>query len=394
LNRVNANREARPTFDRWRSEDPPTRWNGVARRRVVVVGGGVVGCALAFDLSCAGHDVVLLDRDDPPANASRKNAGNVNPLLGSSPNCVPQALAAFRLHSEVREALSRLGCVELVTAPVERLLLGFDEAERPRLEEVARLHHATEGFSAHWIGRAEALRREPRLAADVAFALVTTGALSVDGAAFVAALAQGAAKLGAAILRADACGAEVLGDRVVAVRTADRAVPCDELVLATGPWVGEWRDWLGVEIPVRAVKGEMLLIDLPGGPPCCDLTYGSTSLYRRRDAQVWVGTTSAESGLDCVPTADARRILTRGATQMIPAAGRAEILAHVAALRPIATPDAPIARRAIGWRNVLIANGGGFKGVLWSVAIARSIRNLIGARTTAISARGSEGNKE
>ena len=172
------------------------------------------------------------------------------------------------------------------------------------------------------------------------------------------------------------------GDRVTGVQTGERAIACDDLVLATGPWVAETELWLGIKLPVEPVKGELLLMRLPDAPPLYDFTWQLTSLYRRRQNEVWVGVTMKNCGFDCTPTAEAKEFLLDGAARIMPGIRSAKLLDHIAALRPMTASSMPIAGRADGWRNVYIANGGGSKGVLLSVGIAGRVRDLLLDRQT------------
>jgi glycine oxidase len=356
-----------------RSNAPvPTR-----RRRIVVVGGGVVGCALAFELARAGLDVTLVERDSIAAHASGRNAGNLNPLFGATAAQLPATIAAFRRHAEICDALAGMECSDFALAPVERLIVGFEERERAGLQETAALFQATEGFSARWLEADEVRRTAPRLARDIAFAIYTTGSFSLDAAAFTRALASAAAKLGARIVRGAATGLTTQGDRIVSVRTVAGALACDEVVLATGPWAAEAAAWLGVETTVRPIKGEMLLVRLPGGLLDFDITGAGAALYKRRGNRTWLGVTATEEGFDVGPTTKARETLLSKARRILPEIAQAEVLDHVAALRPVAIPDAPIVRRAPGWANAMIANGGGSKGVLLAAGMARRALELL-----------------
>src|SRR5215469_12995038 len=103
------------------------------RRRVAVVGGGIVGCAIAYRLTRAGFGVILLERDAIAAHASGRNAGNVNPLHGTPRSLVPFALEAFRLHREIRRELVRLGYPNAEAFSVKRVHLGYEEGDRKLL---------------------------------------------------------------------------------------------------------------------------------------------------------------------------------------------------------------------------------------------------------------------
>lgn len=348
-----------------------------SQRRVAVIGGGVVGCATAYRLARAGFAVTLVERDAIAAHASGRNAGNLNPLYGSPKELIPFAVAAYRIHAEIGAELTQLGCMSSPALPVERVHLGCDEADRRELEETAALFNATSGFSAKWLDDSELHGIEPRLADEFAFGMVTTGGLCIDGCAFTRSLAEAAVRLGAPVIQGTVTGLTATGGRVTAMRIGEELSTCDELVLATGPWVEDARSWLGIEIPVRPVKGELLRIHLPGQPLRHDFTWRSACLYRRWDDELWIGTTMNDCGFDAMPSTDAKNLLLEGAVRVIPDLRHAELLDHIAALRPVSASNLPIARRADGWENVYIANGGGSKGVLLSAGIAAGICDLL-----------------
>lgn len=341
------------------------------------MGGGVVGCATAYELARAGCEVTLIERDAIAAHASGRSAGNLNPLHGTPAHLIPFALEAFRIHAEIRTELMRLGCASCAASPAPRIHVAYDEAEREPLEMTAGLFKMTGGFSSVWLERNELRRIEVRLAHDIRFAVLTEGNLSIDGYSFTRALAEGAVNLGASILHDTACGVAASGARVTGVRTKERTIVCDDIVLATGAWVASIESWLGINLSVEPVKGELLLMRLPGQPPRYDFTWGLTSLYRRRASEVWVGVTMDHCGFDSTPTSEAKTLLLDRAARIMPCIQDATLLHHIAGLRPMPVSNAPLAGRARGWENVYIANGGGAKGILLSVAIARRIRDLL-----------------
>jgi glycine oxidase len=354
-------------------------------RQVAVVGGGVIGCATAYQLARAGLKVTLIERDAIGAHASSRNAGNLNPLHGTQPAQVQFAIEAFHIHAEVGAELAQLGCANYVLSPVKRIFLGCDETDRQQLNETAALFNATKGFSAVWLDNDNLRRIEPCVAQDIEFGVLTEGSLSVDGSDFTRSLAEGAGRLGAAIVHEKALGVVEAGGRVTGIKTGRGIIHCDELVLATGPWVTETNSWLGLDLPIEPVKGELLLMRFPERMPRFDVTWGLTSLYRRRGNEIWIGVTVKSCGFDCTPTLEARELLLARAERIMPCIRRAPVIDHVAALRPVAQSNVPIACRAYGWQNVYIANGGGSKGILLSVGIARRIRDLLGGRSRLVS---------
>lgn len=348
-----------------------------ARKRVAVVGGGVVGCATAYALARAGCQVTLIERDAIAAHASRHNAGNLNPLHGTAPELIPLALKAFGLHAQLRMELADLNCGDFDARPIKRIHLGYDDADKQDLETTAALANGTPHFSARWIDSEGLSRLEPRLDSNLRFGLITSGAWTIDSGCFTRSLATAAVRLGAEIVTAPVLGVKSSGERISAIRASSALVPCDEVIFATGPWIGELNSWLGTDLRIEAVKGELLLLQLPGTPIEYDFTLGSICLYRRRRNEIWVGGTTTHAGLDETPTQGAKDFLMASAARLMPAIRDARLLDHVAALRPVGPSNKPIATCVAGWQNIYVANGGGYKGVLFSALIARRMRDLV-----------------
>ena len=347
------------------------------RRRVVVVGGGIVGCATAYLLARAGATVTLIERDGIGAHASGHNAGNLNPLYRTPPTLVRFALEALELHRKIFAELSLFGCAQYSLRPVRRVHLGREEADRRELEQTAALFADTPTFPSTWLDRDDLHRIESRLDRSFDFGVMTSGGLSVDGADLTRSIAEGAVRFNAAILRGEVSGVVTSGAKVTGLRTGGGILPCDDVVFATGPWIAGVKSWLGIDVAVEPVKGALLILQLPDGAPSHDVIFGSTALYRRRRDQVWVGGSLDKRGLDSAPSGEAKERLLDGASRIMPAIRQAALLGHVAALRPMTASDTPIAQLAEGWENVYIANGGGTKGVLLSVGIANKLCELL-----------------
>jgi glycine oxidase len=345
--------------------------------RVIVVGGGVVGCAVAFTLARSGVRVTLIEPDPFGAHASGKNPGNLNPLLHTPPALVPLALESFRRHMALAEELSALGCRGYDLAPVRRILLAFDAARRRELEEIARGFENRKGFSARLLDPKAVLDLEPRIAIDLQAGLLVLGNMSVDSRALTHALAEGASRHGAKIVPMRVGGLDTVSGRVAAVRVGRDSISCDAVVLATGPWVSETKEWLGLSLPVEPIKGQMLRMKLPGEAPRHDISHGIISLYRRGGDEIGVGVTKEGVGLDEASTEAGRAHLIAGAVRIFPDMAGAVLLEHLTALRPQGPSGFPIVGKAPEWENVYVANGGGIKGVLLCTGIGQAIRDLL-----------------
>ncbi len=151
---------------------------------VVVVGGGALGCSIAYRLAKSGTRTTLVERDRIGDHASGRNPGNLNPILATAPELVPLALASFRLHGPLAQELATLGCAPYGTAPVRRVLVAFDEKDRVGLDATARLFAEHAGFATTRLAPAQLQTIEPRLSTAIREGLLIDGNLSLDSHAF------------------------------------------------------------------------------------------------------------------------------------------------------------------------------------------------------------------
>lgn len=348
----------------------------------MVIGGGVFGGCSAYELAKAGVDVVLIERDPIGTHASGRNPGNLNPLLAAPPGLREFALASFRLHETLERELAALGCVPYGVEPVRRLLVCYEDNNRNALAPIAELFSNTPGFAARWLDRDTIRTMDPRLAPAIDSGLLLDGNRSLDAWKFNKAVLDGAARLGARLMTAEVLGITRRSSQGYIVRTDHGDVSCDALVLATGPWVAGAQEWLGLALPVEPVKGEMLRVRLRGDNIAYDFTHGMISLYRRVDGEVWIGVTREKCGFDEEPRVSAREHLLGEAARIMPSIAEAEVLEHLASLRPMAPGGLPLIGPAPGLDRVYVANGGGIKGMLTCAGVGRAMRDLVlGGRT-------------
>jgi glycine/D-amino acid oxidase-like deaminating enzyme len=352
-----------------------------------VIGGGVFGCCAAYQVAKAGAQTTLIERDRIGDHASGRNPGNLNPILATEPELIPLAIASFQLHLVLAKELALLGCASYGLASVRRILVGFDADDREELANTARRFAVHTGFSATPLNAGELHRLEHRLSKAVQEGLLIEGNKSLDSLAFNLAVAEGAQKAGAKIIRASAQGITHHRGTVTTVHTSAGKVACDVLILATGPWVAQAADWLGLDLSIRPEKGQLLRLRLRDVNITHDFTHGMISLYRRRNNEVWIGVTREQCGFDEMPTERGRRRLVEGAARIMPGIRDALMIEHVASLRPMTPNGLPVFGPAVGWNNVFVANGGGTKGMLLCTGIGNAIRDLIFTGKTTLPVR-------
>ena len=353
---------------------------------VVIVGGGVAGCATAYYLAKAGIGVSIVEPGDLAGHASGFAAGSLSPVEGHGiPGpLAPLAMESFLMHRSLPDELAAASGRDYEYRVASHVTVALDESEIPKLEESFAAYSGGPdlGFEARRMDAAEARRLEPRLSPKVIQALYTKGALALDSYKFTLALAEAAQSMGAAIIKGTVRGLEQSGGRVNRVLLEDGEVSCNAVALAMGPWSRKAESWLDVYIPVDPLKGEIIRIRLPGAPLAHDFFGGSSAMYTKPDGLLWCGTTEEWRGFDTRSLESTRSTLFQRADAVLPGLAQSELVLHTACLRPV-TPDwLPIIGKLPGYENLVVVTGAGKKGIILGPGMGKAAADIIATGTT------------
>ena len=353
----------------------------VPRTDVIVVGGGVIGCAIADAIAARGIKTVLLESHRVAHAASAGAAGLLAPLVeapGPGP-FLDLALAGRALFRDEAAALRRDTGIDIGYRESGTLRVA-ESAERAA-ELRARVGWQRErGLDVRWLSAAEVEASEPALRNGVDGALLSADDHQVISARLANALAQRATARGAWIL--EGVGVEYLlsiGERAprktIGVRTSAREEYRSRyVVLATGasraaPYRG---------LPVRPVKGQLVHLrparPVIGHPIFADGVY----LAPKADGRVVVGATEEDAGYDIVVSDEVTAELVGRACALVPALRDSVVDSAWAGLRP-ATPDRlPVIGLRSDTDGVIFATGHFRNGVLLSLITGRIVAALVG----------------
>ena len=320
---------------------------------VVVVGGGIIGSSIAFELGERGRHVVVLDEGRDIGPATPAAAGMLAPAAESDVEL--PGLAAFRRMSHALypdfvsrvEARSGMGC-GLCTQGA--MFVALDRDQRAEMERLRDILH-DQGFTTRRMGPDEALQLEPALSPRVVGALRLEHDHHVDPRRLLAAL------------RATL---DVRRQQVTDVRALDAAT----VVLATGSWTNA-----GVALPIRPVKGQVVRLHAPG---LLRHVVRTSDVYvvPHANGDVVLGASVEEQGFDVQPTAGATLDLLRHAWRVVPGIYDVPLRETSVGLRPTARDHLPVIGR-LGKTNVYVATGHYRNGILWAPGTARLLADLI-----------------
>ena len=351
---------------------------------VVIVGAGIAGCAAAWYLTTMGARPVVVERERVAGAASGYAQGGLYIMSGPGMDgpFFPLVRESLRMHRELYPVLTEATGLDSRLAEKDILTVALEHDDLEALR-VLRAQQEANGFTVEWHEGAEVQSLEPGIGPGVLGGMLTRHTWLLDSDTLTHSLMRAAERNGAELRIADAVGLRWDGDRATGVQLSDgSAVACENVVLAMGPWSAHLREWLGVDVPVRPLKGEILRIRTDAMPAMAHLGWQHSYMVRKPDGLLWTGTTEDEAGFDRDPSASAAERIMAGARRVFPAIDRGAVELHTACLRPVAPDNAPIIGPVPGLRGVYVATGAGRKGILAGPALGKAAADLITAGAT------------
>lgn len=354
------------------------------RADVLVIGGGLVGCSVAYECAKRGLSVVVAERGEAGRAASWAAAGILTPIHLAD---YPQPLVALctaaqasyeawtaeiRAESDIDPEFRRTGMLVLALEEV-------DLAEVEKLVAWKRGH----GQPCEELDAAAAAKVEPLANPKTLRALHLPDIAQVRNNRLVRAVAAAATRRKATLLeRAEAIDLLTDGGRVVGARTAQGNIYASSTVLAAGAWSRAIAERVGVAVAVEPVRGQMLLTDLPGARLRKMVLCGEQYLVPRADGRVLVGSTTEHRGFDDSVTLAGVRSLTARAMQMVPLLAFAPLRQSWAGLRPGSPDRIPFLGPVAGLPGLLLACGHFRNGILLGPITGRVIAQVIAGEAT------------
>lgn len=344
---------------------------------ICIIGGGVIGCATALALATAGRRVTLIERGTLGGESSWAGAGLLSPLLpwhypdtvtrltdwsrALYPDWITDLRAASGIDPEFRV------CGMLVLPPYDRAAaLAWAAASGEPVQELS------------------ARSMLPALAVDDS-ALWMSCVAQVRNPRLLQALRQALLRHGVQILEQTAVtGWRSTPSRIEAVITAQGAIAADEFVLAAGAWSRELLGERGEAVPIRPVRGQILLFKSEPGRFKQIVYRDGLYIIPRDDGHILVGSTLEEAGFDKGVTEAARSDLSRRAVELLPFLEQTPMVGHWAGLRPGSPDNIPIMARHPSIENLYLSSGHFRYGVTMAPASAQLMANLILGRPNPI----------
>jgi glycine oxidase len=355
---------------------------------VAVVGGGIIGCSIAFALAAEKLKIAVLDRQQPGREASWAAAGMLSPAPDSPRDrlLVPLSKESLRLYPEFVHAIE-----ESSGKPVDYTRKGtlqiFKGASAEAERNAMQAEHRELGLASEAISLADARKLEPALNPAISAVVHLPEEESVDPRLLIDSLLAAAANRRVEIRPGFSVASLIEeGDRCAGVLAANgEKIHAKHVIIAAGCFSAEIAGAAGKRIPViptRPVRGQMLALRQNNVTLRHVLRSERGYLVPRSDGRIVAGSTSEEAGFHKGVTAGGIRKIVEAGLELCADLGSAEILETWSGLRPGTPDDLPI----LGLTNMegfVLATGHYRNGILLAPVTAKLVKEwVIDGRTT------------
>lgn len=346
---------------------------------VIVVGAGVVGCTVAYDLAKAGARVQVIEPRTPGQGATRASAGILAPDIEGHGSALLRTLGrrSLALYDDFISRLRADSGHDIVYQRNGTFDLALSDADVNRLQELARAL-ARDGIEAAWVEPAKFAEYEPQASPHALGALLIATHGFVGVTALTLAAAAAAERFGARFMIG--AGAIRIGSRSdgrVGVQASTSSWDADRVVLAAGSWSSMINVEGAGQPPVKPIRGQLIQLQSEPGAITRVIWGPDGYLVPWPDGSVLVGSTVEDVGFNERSTAAAVERLKSVAATLVPSLAAAGMSGVRTGLRPKGPDDVPILGRSAVVPGLIYATAHYRNGVLFTPLTVQLVGDLV-----------------
>jgi len=351
---------------------------GGAMADVIVVGGGVIGLSIAWELAEQGMSVRLLEQGAIGQEASWAGAGMLppgNPAGAKTPEARLRA-ASHQLWPNWSGRLREVTGIDNGYLRCGGLHVSTTEHDAAYVKNLADWQ--AEGATVESVTDAACRERWPWLGPAVCQTFLLPEMGQIRNPRHLKSL-EAACGLRGVELHSGLPVVEInrQGDRIRALRTPQGTFEADEFVFAAGAWSARLLQLADVTLPVEPVRGQIVLLESRPLPFRTIIEQGRRYLVPRPDGKILIGSTEERVGFLKANTATVIAELIQFAVNLVPALATARFDRAWSGLRPFRAGELPDLGRIPGLRNACVATGHFRSGLQMSPITAVLIRQVL-----------------
>lgn len=347
-----------------------------------VVGGGVLGLSLAWELARRSQSVCVIDQSGLGQSTSWGGAGIFPPPKNAATHDPMEQLRtiAHDLHRDWSKRLLQDTGVDNQLLPCGAIYFARSDAESAALR-VEMLQSQLDGVICHEIDRMSLQSLEPTLGSivdQIKIAYHLPDEMQLRAPFHLQGLKKACEQLGVHLLpQSKVAPLEVSGKEVQALQTPDQKIRAKHYCICTGTWAPQLLDPIGIKLPVEPWRGQLIIWDAPQTYFTRVINEGLRYFVPRQDGVLLVGATVEDVGFNEATTPEAVKDLHEYAKEIVPELGSQEPKRAWAGLRP-KTPDGlPFMDRVPGVENLSVCAGHFRSGLHLSPASAVFMSSLL-----------------
>ncbi|WP_445488673.1 NAD(P)/FAD-dependent oxidoreductase [Niallia sp. 03133] len=337
-------------------------------KKIIVIGGGILGASTAYELAKRGASVTVIDREDE-GRATAAAAGIICPWISQRRNKRWYLLASegAKYYPALIEDLAKYEEYSTGYAKVGALSIHSDYSKLEAMLDrtLKRRETAPEIGVAKIISPEEVQNLFPPIA-DGYGAVYVSGAARVDGLALRNALIRTSQKLGAAFLQANA-SLIIEGKKIVGVQTEDRKILADETIITAGAWAGPLLQPLQLTFQVEEQKGQIIHLQIPNTNcsswPVVMPPHDQYILSLDNNRLVIGATHENNTNFDYRLTVGGMKEVMDKALKYAPGLLNSTFLEARVGFRPFTADFLPVFGRLMVYKGIIAANGLGASGL-------------------------------
>ncbi|WP_053958198.1 FAD-dependent oxidoreductase [Sulfobacillus thermosulfidooxidans] len=331
---------------------------------ILIIGGGIIGTALAYELTRSQLTVTLLEQHTVGSGTSYGAAGMLPPQVEAhEPGLLLKwGLEAFPRYQQWQWELKDIGGIHL-----DLDTRGIIQVAETTAGHVA-LQHQREwqerhGLTVRTMDGKQLHDAIPGLRPDIDWGIWTPGG-HVNASQLSASLAQGAILQGAQILE----GVTVTRIDEGRVESTQGQFTADTILVASGPWINSL-----LNLPISPVKGQRVLFRQAAQRATSMTVFGeNVYLVPKSGGQILAGSTEEPTaGFDQTPTLSAILQVGQAARDLCPVLDRAQLIESWAGLRPCAPDGVPIIDHVPHFQKVWVVGAHCRNGILLAPVTAQ-----------------------
>ena len=352
---------------------------------IVIIGGGIIGCAIAYELAQRQVRVLLIEKASRlGTEASWAGAGILTSHASTHEPYPELCRASLEMYPSLATRLKDETDIDIEFIRSGTLSVFFDEAEASGMISLAE-RRVSRGFTAEVLSPEQAWELEPVLSRNVAGAVLFPEDGHVRNPKMVIALAKSAAKHGTEFLLGNpVTGFVRKNHRVIGAIVNGEAVHADAFVIAAGCWSSHLTILLDYPMSIVPAKGQIVLLETILS--FMQRTIDGLGIYivPRTDGKILLGATVEFVGYDKTTSVDGVKQMIDAAVVIAPELAQSAFVQTWAGLRPY-YKNGPCLGYIPGYDNVVLASGHFKNGILLAPVTGKLIAELLTAERTTLS---------